>query len=82
MELNWKRYWKGIFNIQIVQAYLLNLIHKFRFPQLFDEEKCGDADFNILSLYLTHEKIKGEDSFWHPYFELNQRSYTLLDWTP
>ncbi|EWS71999.1 RuBisCO LSMT substrate-binding protein (macronuclear) [Tetrahymena thermophila SB210] len=52
-----------------------------KFPELFDEEKCGDADFNILALYLMYEKLKGEQSFWHPYFELNQKSYTLLDWS-
>jgi len=43
----------------------------FRYPELFDEEKCGDADFNILALYLMFEKLKGDKSFWHPYFELN-----------
>lgn len=60
---------------------MIGLAFIFRFPELFDEEKCGDADFNILAIYLMAEKLKGEESFWAPYFAINERSYTLLDWT-
>lgn len=47
---------------------------------MFDEELCGDSDFNLLALFLMYEKIKGEKSFWSPYFQVIKKSYTLLDW--
>jgi hypothetical protein len=29
-----------------------------------------DRDMMILILFLIYERIKGEESFWHPYFEV------------
>jgi hypothetical protein len=29
-----------------------------------------------------YEKLKGEKSFYSPIFDISERSYTVLDWTP
>ena len=33
-----------------------------------------------MASFLMHEKIKGEESFYFPYLDLIERSYTMLDW--
>ena len=56
--------------------------------RIFDEnenffQKGGenhDAEFNVLAFFILYEKLKGEKSFWFPYLDLVQESYTLFDW--
>jgi hypothetical protein len=35
----------------------------------------------VIYLYVMHEKIKGEKSFWHPYFSTLSGITNLVDWT-
>jgi hypothetical protein len=42
--------------------------------------KNHDAEFNVLAFFILFEKLKGEKSFWHPYLDLVEESYTLFDW--
>lgn len=48
---------------------------------LFNDKQAGDAEFNIIATYLIYEKLKGEESFFKPYFDIIERSYTMYDWT-
>ena len=51
------------------------------YPEIFDEEKSEDADFNILSFFILWEKFKGEESFYHPMFAVSENNYSLLSWS-
>ena len=38
---------------------------------MFDpDENNNAADFNKLTMFVLHEKIKGKKSFWKPYFDI------------
>ena len=37
-------------------------------PEVFKEH--FDAEYLVLILYVMHEQMKGEASFFHPYFEI------------
>jgi len=50
-------------------------------PKLFNLKDNYDADFNKLTLFLMAERLKGDDSFWHPYLNIAPDEYTLLDWS-
>lgn len=50
-------------------------------PDLFDNEQTNDADFNMLALFVMFEYIKGEESFFHPMFQVSEQSYSILTWT-
>ena len=65
--------------IKIKNGELKEIINKY--PDLFDEEENDDAEFSILTLFVLREKMLGEDSFWKPYLDTIDRSYTMLDWT-
>ena len=47
---------------------------------MFDPEDNDDADFNKLALFILWEKNKGKKSFWYPFFQVVEFSYTLYDW--
>ena len=50
-------------------------------PKLFsNEESNGDEDFNILSLFLMYERIKGVYSFYYPYIEILKNVESIYDW--
>ena len=49
--------------------------------ELFDDKRAGDAEFNVFAAFLIFEKLKGEESFFKPYFDTIIRSYTMYDWT-
>lgn len=38
-------------------------------------------DFMILAIFLIYERCKGEDSFWHPYFETVQLVSLPAEWS-
>ena len=40
-----------------------------------------DAEYLVLILYVMHEQIKGEASFYHPYFEIVNTSDLPFLWT-
>jgi hypothetical protein len=46
----------------------------------FDAEDDDDADFNKLALFVMYERNKGKQSFWHPFFDVIDSSYTQLEW--
>ena len=52
-----------------------------RFKHLYNMDHSEDAEFNILALFILREKILGEKSFWKPYLDTIDRSYTMMDWT-
>lgn len=39
-------------------------------PDYFDYDENEDGDFNKLAMFLVYEKIKGDKSFWKPYFDV------------
>ena len=41
----------------------------------------GNDDL-ILSLFIMHELLKGDDSFWAPYFRILPHPGSIADWTP
>lgn len=47
---------------------------------IFEQDENGDAEFNIIAMYIIYEKIKGENSFFKAYFDTISRSYTMYDW--
>ena len=49
-------------------------------PELFDDEEGGGAEHNILITYVLYEMQKGEDSFWHPYFEVLPKVTNFWNW--
>lgn len=50
-------------------------------PKLFCENHSGDAEFNILALFLLYERIKGEKSFYHPYLQMMQNVEAICEWS-
>lgn len=42
-------------------------------PDMFDEDENGDFEHHILETFIIYEMQKGEDSFWHAYFEVLPR---------
>jgi hypothetical protein len=48
---------------------------------MFDATQNPDAEINVLAIFVLYEKLKGENSFFHPYLNLVENSYTLFDWT-
>lgn len=46
-------------------------------PEFFDIDECEDGNFNMLSLFLAYEKIKGEKSFWKPYLDVCENPSTI-----
>lgn len=49
-------------------------------PDLFSPGLSEDSDFNTLSLFVLCEKLKGNDSFYSPMFEVSETNYSLLNW--
>lgn len=47
----------------------------------FSEKDCLENDIKKLTLWVMYEKNKGEKSFWFPYFDIIDESYTILSWT-
>lgn len=47
---------------------------------MFDEKHTNDAEFNILAMFVFYEKLKGEKSFWFPYFSTITKQITLFEW--
>jgi len=59
---------------------------KSRIGFIFDQhpswfEGDGRELDNILYVFLIYEKLKLEESFWFPYFEIIPEIETILDWT-
>ena len=50
------------------------------YPVLFEEH--DDFEFYIQIIFLMYERIKGKDSFWYPYFELQPIVDTPVEWGP
>lgn len=48
-------------------------------PEIFKEHY--DAEYLVLIIFMFHEMLKGEDSFWHPYFEIINISDLPMLWT-
>ena len=45
---------------------------------MFDEEENHDADFNILTLFVIKDKIKGKKSLYFPWFDIVQENYSMF----
>ncbi|KRX00204.1 Rubisco LSMT, substrate-binding domain [Pseudocohnilembus persalinus] len=68
--------------INVKKALESELIEVYKSsPKNFNMKINEDAEFNILTLFLIREYIKGTDSFWYPYISSIGKSYTLYDWT-
>lgn len=50
-------------------------------PQSFDEKHANDAEFNVLAIWVLHEKLKGQKSFFAPYLNIVNNSNTMMDWS-
>lgn len=48
-------------------------------PELYKHHY--DAEYLLLGTYLMHELLKGEASFWHPYFEIVNFSDLPMLWS-
>lgn len=64
---------------KIAQGELVNVFEYY--PEHFDLNKNSDSEFNILSLFVLREKIKGKDSDFYPYLNLVEKSYTFYEWS-
>ena len=53
--------------------------HVFRNPEAF--RHLGGYGKYETSVFLMHERIKGEKSFWHPYIQALPEPRTVADWT-
>jgi hypothetical protein len=51
-------------------------------PELFLEEENQDADFNILTLFVMKEKMKGKNSFYFDWFNITAENYSMYSWKP
>lgn len=71
---------KLIISTHLVKESTLNSI-LLRNPDFFSEEHCPDADFNILSLFVFWERLKGKESFFSPMFEVSDQNYSLMSWS-
>ena len=40
----------------------------------------SDADFNILTLFVLKEIIKGKNSFYYHWFEITPENYSMFSW--
>lgn len=49
-----------------------------RHPDLYKDHY--DAEYLVLATYVFYELLKGEDSFWHPYFEIINFSDIPMLW--
>lgn len=47
-------------------------------PSIF--KTSGDWEYNLLILFLIHERCKGKESFWHPYLDTIQKIDTPIEW--
>ncbi|EGR32186.1 SET domain protein [Ichthyophthirius multifiliis] len=50
-------------------------------PDIFSEKRNYDGESDMVAAFLIYEKLKGEDSFYYPYFQTVEKSYTIYDWT-
>ena len=50
-------------------------------PHLFSEDEKGDWEQLILVIYLIHEHLKGEESFWFPYLDLMPEITFFCHWS-
>jgi hypothetical protein len=50
-----------------------------RHPAIFKDHY--DAEYLVLIIFLFYEMLKGEDSFWHPYFQIINVSDLPMLWT-
>ncbi|KAL4463988.1 hypothetical protein ABPG74_005925 [Tetrahymena malaccensis] len=65
----------------IKEGELKEMIQSEQNKHLFNEKVAGDAEFNILTAFLIYEKLRQDkESFYKPYFDTIERSYTLYDW--
>lgn len=69
-----------IISTHLVKNSKLNNIINMN-PDFFSEESAADADFNILSLFIFWEKLKGESSFYAPMFGVSPENNSLLSWS-
>lgn len=54
--------------------------HIFQDNKPFFSHKHKSHD-DMLYLFIMHEKLKGDKSFWFPYFQIIPEITTLIDWT-
>jgi hypothetical protein len=47
-------------------------------PLIFKDNE--DGEFNKISLFIYWEKIKGQESFYHPWFQMTPINYTINRW--
>lgn len=71
---------KLIISTHLVKNSKLNNIINMN-PDFFSEESAADADFNILSLFIFWEKLKGKSSFYAPMFDVSTENHSLLSWS-
>ncbi|KAL4510604.1 hypothetical protein ABPG72_004758 [Tetrahymena utriculariae] len=65
----------------IKEGELKEMLQSEKNAHLFNEKQAGDAEFNILTAFLIYERLKKNgESFYQPYFDTIERSYTLYDW--
>jgi hypothetical protein len=50
-----------------------------KFPKLFKRHE--DADDHILYLFIMHERLKKERSFWCPYFDTVEGMDLVMFWS-
>lgn len=50
-------------------------------PTLFSPKESEDSDFNMLSIFILYERLKKQDSFYAPMFEVSEQNYSLLNWS-
>lgn len=48
-------------------------------PEIFKHH--FDAEYLILIIYFWYEMLKGEESFWHPYFQIINISDLPMLWS-
>jgi hypothetical protein len=48
-------------------------------PEIFKDHY--DAEYLLLIVFLWHEMLKGEESFWHRYFEIINISELPMIWS-
>jgi hypothetical protein len=49
-------------------------------PEQFNLEYNAEADYNKLALFILFERLKGDKSFYHPMFAMNEEITTILEW--
>lgn len=63
---------------RVRQSEIAFLLDKY---PCFNGEDNDDKDFNILTLFLILEKMKGKDSFFAPYLDCITIAETMVHWT-